>query len=257
MPRQPRLESQTRCYHVMVRGINKEKIFDTDQEKEKIIQMISEKIKDESCKIAAYCIMNNHLHTIIIAEKSVLISIMKRINISYAMSYNTKHERIGPVFQDRFKSEAITDESYLLGAIRYIHNNPVKAGIVNKVDDYKWSSIQEYLGNQSILLDNETKEAIINGFMSKEDFIGFHGMQDDNTYLEIKEEIKELKEKKARKVLEDYFEKNGITDSKQLINRDDLIINLLKETQLSYRKIAEITETSLNTVYRVSKKLST
>ena len=68
------------------------------------------------------------MHIIIIAEKPILVKFMKRINISYAMSYNQRHKRIGPVFQDRFKSENIDNEKYLLGAIRYIHNNPVQIG---------------------------------------------------------------------------------------------------------------------------------
>jgi len=254
MARQARLESETGYYHVMIRGINKEKIFQTEQEKERILTLIKEKTQGEPCKVVAYCIMNNHLHMIIHAEKAILVRIMKRINVSYAMLYNQRHKRIGPVFQDRFKSENIDTEKYLFGAIRYIHNNPVQAGMVLKAQDYKWSSMQEYTDNLTLLVDKDTKEQLIKEFISIDDFLSFHEIKDEADYLEIKEEAKELKTKKAQKIIEKYFSEEGITELRQLKNRDELIIKLINETGLSYRKIAELTGTTLNVVNKANKK---
>lgn len=253
MPRQARSESETGYYHIMIRGINKEKIFATDQEKERIVTLIREKTQEEACRIIAYCIMDNHMHMIIHAEKSELVKIMKKINISYAMSYNQRHKRIGPVFQDRFRSENITDESYLYGAIRYIHNNPIEAGMVSKVEEYKWSSIREYLSNENLLLDQKAKEEIMLGFVSNKEFLNFHDMEDNTEYLEIKEEAEEMRTKRAEKIMEQYFEEKGITDRRQ-INTEELIIHLLKNTNLSYRKIGEIIGVNVGTIHRVNKK---
>ena len=166
MPRQARIESETGYYHIMTQGINKDKIFEMDKEKEIILQYLKEKTQEEACQIVAYCIMDNHMHIIINAEKDELASAMKKINISYAMSYNQRHKRIGPVFRDRFKSENITDERYLLGAIRYLHNNPVKAKKIEKAEGYKWSSLREYLTNDITIINKQSKEEIMRGFLS-------------------------------------------------------------------------------------------
>lgn len=254
MARQARLESETGYYHVMIRGINKENIFQAEHEKEKIFNLLKEKTQEEPCKILAYCIMNNHLHMIIHAEKAILVRIMKRINISYAMYYNLRKNRIGPVFQDRFRSENIETEKYLFGAIRYIHNNPVKAGMVAKTQDYKWSSIHEYISKVTIVVDKETKVELIKEFLSRDDFLKFHEIDDETEYLEIKEEVKKLKSIKAQRVIEEFFSEKGIVDLKQLKNRDELIIRLLDETGLSYRKIADLTGVTINEVHKANKK---
>jgi len=179
---------------------------------------------------------------------------MKRINSSYAMAYNQRYKRIGPVFQDRFKSENIETEKYLFGVIRYIHNNSVQAGMATKAQEYKWSSMREYIGNVILLIDKETKEELMEEFISIDDFLNFHEIEDETNYLEIKEEVKELKTNKAQKVIEEYFSEKGIVDLRQLKNRDELIIKLLDETGLSYRKIAELTGTTLNVIHKANKK---
>jgi REP element-mobilizing transposase RayT len=254
MPRRARLESVSGYYHIMTRGINKEKIFETKKEKETIMTFIREKSQEEACKIAAYCIMNNHLHIIAITEKPILINVMKKINISYAMSYNQRHERIGPVFQDRFRSENINNDRHFYGVLRYIHNNPVNAGIVPKAEEYIWSSMREYLNGRTLLIDEKVKDDIMHHFMSKKSFIDFHNLQDETIYLEVKEETEILEEKRAKRIIKDYFEKKGINDLIKPGDKDELVEKLLKETNLSYRRIAKETGTSINTVFRANKK---
>ena len=92
--------------------------------------------------------MDNHIHLLLKESSEGLATMMKRINVSFAYYFNQKHQRIGHLFQDRFKSEPIENERYLLAVIRYIHNNPVKAGIVKKPEQYKWSSYNSYLSLQ-------------------------------------------------------------------------------------------------------------
>ncbi|MCC5468750.1 transposase, partial [Pelosinus sp. Bkl1] len=96
--------------------------------------------------------MDNHIHLIIKEGKDPIASIVKRIATSYSYYFNKKYKRIGHVFQERFKSENIEDESYLLAAIRYVHQNPVKPGI-GAVDGYKWSSYRDYIGMGRNLTD--------------------------------------------------------------------------------------------------------
>lgn len=88
--------------------------------------------------------MDNHVHILIREGKEPLSKVMKRIGVSYVYWYNWKYERNGHLFQDRYKSEPVEDDKYLLTVIRYIHQNPLKAGIVDSIDQYQWSSHHEY-----------------------------------------------------------------------------------------------------------------
>ena len=99
--------------------------------------------------------MSNHIHLIVKEENEPIDQIIKRIAGSYVYWYNWKYYRKGHLFQDRFKSEPIEDEEYLLTAIRYIHQNAVKAGIVERIDEYKYSSYNEYVRDESELIDKD------------------------------------------------------------------------------------------------------
>lgn len=145
MPRQRREISKTSVYHIMMRGNEKKDIFIDEEDKMKFIDILIEKKQDEAYYLYAYCLMNNHVHLIIKEGKDELSRIMKRINISYAHYFNDKYDRVGHIFQDRFRSEAIESEAYLLSAIRYIHMNPVKANVVKETSQYSWSSYNLYI----------------------------------------------------------------------------------------------------------------
>ena len=153
MPRQARQQSSTGVYHVMIRGINRERIFH-DQidflKMEKILKMVTtDKVTDDTpipagCAIYAYCLMPNHLHILIQEKGEAIDRTMKRIGVSYASYFNKRYERSGPLFEGRFRSEPVSDPGYFIKLLHYIHLNPVKAGIVQKPGDYKWSSWNEY-----------------------------------------------------------------------------------------------------------------
>ena len=128
----------------MLRGNERKDIFIDNEDKEKLIKIILHKKADETFKLYAYCIMDNHLHLIVKEQKETISQIIKKIAISYAYYFNNKYKRVGHLFQDRYKSETIEDEPYLLSVIRYIHNNPEKAGITKK-EKYKWSSYSNYM----------------------------------------------------------------------------------------------------------------
>ncbi len=96
----------------------------------------------------AYCIMDNHIHLLIQPHEQSLAQTMKRIMTTYAIYFNNTYLRVGHLFQDRFRSEVIEDKDYFFTVVRYIHNNPVKAGIVKHIGDYKYSSAIEYLAEK-------------------------------------------------------------------------------------------------------------
>ena len=93
--------------------------------------------------------MSNHLHIIVKTEMATFSRAVKVISLRYAARYNRLHRRVGPVFGDRYRSEVIEDDAYLLGAIRYIHMNPVQARLVADPADYQWSSYREWVKSTS------------------------------------------------------------------------------------------------------------
>lgn len=144
MPRKPRRKSSTSVYHVMTRGINRQTIFEDDRDKAKYLHILK-KYKDEfDYQIYAYCLMDNHVHLLLKESEDANISeIMKRISANYVFWYNKKYSRTGHLFQERFKSENVETSSYLRTVVRYIHQNPVKAGLASSVFQCKWTSINE------------------------------------------------------------------------------------------------------------------
>ena len=153
MTRQPRLSSQSGIYHVMLRGVNRQQIFEDDDDYRKFIMILHDMTspKDElkrplppRCAFYTYCLMPNHVHLLIQEKEEKLSKTVKQIASRYAMYYNNKYEHFGHLFQDRFKSEPVNDYAYFFTLLRYIHQNPMAAGLTKDVASYQWSSWSEY-----------------------------------------------------------------------------------------------------------------
>ncbi|MEQ8235968.1 MAG: transposase [Syntrophomonadaceae bacterium] len=145
MPRKSRIRSASEIYHIMMRGINRQTIFTAEEEYSRFIFTLGRYKKQCGFEIYAYCLMPNHLHILMKVGTEPLAQIMRRICGSYVYWYNKRHDRIGNLFQDRFRSEAVEDDNYFLTVLRYIHQNPVKAGLCENIEEYPWSSVREYI----------------------------------------------------------------------------------------------------------------
>ena len=256
MSRQARIQSPTDYYHVMMRGNNRESIFSKDEQKRFFLESLKMQDEDRLIDIVAYCIMDNHVHIVVKANVFDLAKAIKRINIKYAMNFNQKRDRIGHVFQDRFKSEAIEDDKYLIQVIRYIHNNPVAAKMAKSPRDYHWSSYNEYI-NKNIIIGSQQKDFVLEYFSSNlEQFQEFHKQKDNNEYLEIKEDIENERLEQAQGVISEYFEQRGLIDAKQVIKNpvylEEIIQNLLKGSRLTHRQIANLLGISNNVVHKAN-----
>ena len=249
MPRQARILSESGIYHVITRGNERKNLFLDEEDKQKFIETLSIKKEETGFLIYAYCLMDNHVHLLVREGLEGLATIMKRINASYAYYFNQKNHRVGHLFQDRFKSEPINDERYLLAAVRYIHNNPVKAGIVEKPGQYKWSSYNTYLN------PNQPEAKMIDvGFilsiMAKDretaiqEFKKLSIEKDESEFLDVKERTVWTIEK-GRAYLEENLPKRWKGKSMQELIKDkesrtDLIVSLKTNTELSVRAIADL-----------------
>lgn len=150
MTRQRRKISNSKVYHVIVKGIDDQDIFYDDQDRRYFLKQILNLKKEINYDVYSYCLMTNHIHMVIKSEAEVLSKIMQSLMIRYVYYFNSKYERSGPLVQNRFKSKCVENQKYFLEVCRYIHRNPEKAGMA-KTQNYKWSSYQEYLGKEKII----------------------------------------------------------------------------------------------------------
>ena len=144
MPRLPRKKSESGIYHIMLRGIDYQTIFYEDTDNIRFIHTLQRAKQLSETVIYGYCLMGNHVHLLVKEGKEEISAFMKRIGTGYARWYNWKYERSGHLFQNRYGSEPVENDRYLLTVIRYIHNNPVKANLVNKPEQWNWSSCKAY-----------------------------------------------------------------------------------------------------------------
>lgn len=152
--------------HVTARGNHKDDIFKDREDFEYYLTLIEEAkeyFKYNGYKIYCYCLMSNHVHMLIKTEEAPESLLIGRINGIYAKYFNKKYNYIGHLFQDRFHNVIINNVSQMLEVSRYIHLNPVRANIVEKPEDYMWSSYNMYIGNK--LEENISSTHILSYYM--------------------------------------------------------------------------------------------
>ena len=243
MPRQARILNEKHVYHIMLRGNNREKIFIDDEDKARIVDVLVKKKNEGEFFLYTYCIMDNHIHLVIREGKDSLARIIKRIGTSYASYFNKKYRRVGHVFQDRYRSENVHDDKYLLALIRYVHQNPVKPGI-GKISGYKWSSYKEYLSQVKVLVEVEEILGMFsnNRQYAVEEFVRFNHESSKDAFLDIEEE-KEIDNSNVERFINEYLGSRNlqITQLKDSCNRqirDGMIKHLAARSNLSLREIA-------------------
>lgn len=249
MPRHQRILSENGTYHVMMRGNEKKNLFRNQEDKQRFIETLFTKKVETGFSVYAYCLMDNHVHLLVREGPEGLATMMKRINGSYAYYFNQKYHRVGHLFQDRFKSEPIGDDRHLLAVIRYIHNNPVKAGLVKKPEQYRWSSYASYLNAHKPEAKMVETEFILSIFANDQktaiqEFKSFSMENDESEFLDLEEEsIRTIEE--GLSYLDEYITKRwpgkNLTDlMKNKSTRTELILDLKNNTGLSIRTIADL-----------------
>ena len=145
MARKKRSLALNICHHVMLRGIDGERIFQEKSDFYRLCLMLQKSVEDHGFKIHAFCFMSNHIHLIIEPTCSFLHICVHSFAARYAQYYNKKYKRKGYLFQGRFRSIVVSSGIYLKRLIRYIHLNPLEEKIVSNLDDYPWSSHRAYM----------------------------------------------------------------------------------------------------------------
>jgi len=246
MPRKPRQKSTTGIYHIITRGINRQDIFQDDEDKNVYLERLSEYKEKCGFLLYAYCLMGNHVHLLLKEEAVGVSDIMKKIGASYVYWYNFKYRRIGHLFQDRYKSEPIEDNDYLLTVVRYIHQNPVKIGLA--IDH--WTSYNDYHGEGSrtdikpilALFGNELETG-------RSKFLEFVNEPRSDKCLDITENVK-LTDEEAKEMARNM----GLAACQdlQLIDkgRRDMILKALKANGASIKQLERISGVNRGVILR-------
>ena len=243
MPRIARNQYNGKIFHITVKGINSEYIFDNNEDKTEYLKLLHEKKININIKILAYCIMNNHAHILLKCEEiSEISEFMKKVNTAYAIFYNKKYDREGYVFKNRFYSQSIIDRKHLLSCITYIHRNPVKANIVKNMNAYSFSSYNEYFyKNKNVIISKDDIIRLICAQYDEPDWKKFREYHLKRNLIEY-----EFDEKINYQEL--------ISDYKKYYTDREIIEKLLKQFNCSKQKVAEFMKTTVYDINKIVKK---
>lgn len=251
MPRIIRQISNTKVYHIILRGIDKQDIFLSEKDYNKFLKILKETKEKYEYEIYSYCLMNNHVHIIIYDKDNNLSKIMQSMAISYSIYFNKKYDRVGHLFQNRYLSKKIEDKEYLKTVCRYIHQNPQKAGI-ERTETYKWSSYKEYIGRKSII---NPKVLLLlfdeNECKAKKEFIKFHNIQSKTEISDLIEyEMKEkMTDEEVLKYICEYMKIDNVHKILEFnIEKRNNIIAKIKENK-------KITSAQISRVLGINRKI--
>lgn len=236
--------SKSDLYHVMCRGVNKQKIFEDDNDKTFYLNLLKKLLKTEKIQIHAYCLMDNHFHILLKSKKDEMSLFMQKLLSSYARYFNHKTGRIGHLFESRYRSESIEDDKYYITVVRYILQNPEKA-MICKTEKYKWSSFGSYMKNSFVNTDY-----ILKLFVNKT--LLFHYLLEKNfdECLDVALNPEE-QEIRAQLIINHICKPLGNKRLKELPKeRRDAFLQEIKRYGVSVRKISKITDIGINIVQR-------
>lgn len=255
MPRQARDKSKTGIYHIMLRGINKQEIFHDDGDRVKFINILKRNKRQSQIKVFGWCLMENHIHLLLGEGKEDISISMKRIGIGFAWYFNCKYQRTGHLFQDRYRSEKVETDEYLLTVIRYIHQNPVKARLVRSPKDWQWSSCGEYYGKCNSQINVTDREMIL-GMFSEDQSIAVARFKEYNEQVNedacLDEKNNRMTDEEARHEIMKIVIERGLDQVQDLPKkeRNEIIREVKRIEGVSQRQAARILGVSENLLFK-------
>lgn len=146
MPRIPRVVALNYPHHVTIRGNNRENVFLYDDDCNYYLKLLKKYSTKYNCLVWAYCLMTNHVHMLLIPKgENSLAKCLQGISLCYTQYFNLKYKRTGRLWESRYYSCIVDKENYLWEVVKYIERNPVRANIVNSIEEYHWSSARSHL----------------------------------------------------------------------------------------------------------------
>ena len=248
MARTARKMSATNIYHVMLRGINRQDIFEEDEDRYYFMTVLSQCKKISGFRLHAFVLMSNHIHLLIEPSDETLDMVFRRVSTRYAMWYNRKYQRAGHLFQDRFRSEEVETEQYYKTVLRYILQNPMKAGLESQPGNYQWSSYRAYEKGKGILTDTEFAFDV---FGNRENLIGFVSEDNSDSVMDEEDYDWRLRDDAAKEIMRRISHCSSAPEFQllSLAERKDYVRKLYTEG-LSMGQIARLTGMAKTTIFR-------
>lgn len=248
MPRQARKLSRTNIYHVMLRGINRQTIFEDNEDMNYFLSEVK-RCKDISdFRLYAFCLMSNHVHLLLETNREPLDMIFRRLGSRYAGWYNRKYGRIGHLFQDRYRSENVETEQYFMTVLRYILQNPMKAGLEKQPGSYRWSSYLAYAKGTGLITDTQYA---VNMAGERETLVQFLREANDDQVMDDFSPGMRLSDEQARNIMKQVSQCATLTEFQKL--EDPLqkeYIQRLSDEGISVRQISRLTGKCRKTISR-------
>ena len=247
MPRTARKASLSNIYHVMMRGVNRQAIFENDGDRLHFMSVLKECKEISGFRLHAFCLMPNHLHFLIEPAGEPLDLVFRRIGIRYAVWYNRKHQRAGHLFQDRFRSENVENDLYYMTVLRYILQNPMKAGLEPHLGTYRWSSYPAYAKGTGSITDTQYATEL---FGTRESLIDFVRMGNEDIVMDETDPEWPLQDDDAKKIMEQITGCSATEEFRRLDRqlRNEYIRRMYAE-KLSIGQIARLAGFSKSTVH--------
>ena len=244
MSRLARKISESGLYHIVFRGINRQRIFEEEPDYIKLKNILIELKKEMGYEVYVYCFMSNHVH-ILLKEKNMgdISLIMKRLLTKYARWYNIKYGRSGALIANRYKSKPIDVDEYFLSVVRYIHQNPIKAKLVDDIAEYKWSSYVEYITDSEGLSDKE----FVLEMLSKDEFIEFHKIEEELKFS-VDDKVKFTDDEVRRNILKELGIEPKLIGEMEKNRRNEVLKHL--KSKYSIRQLERVTGVSRGVIHK-------
>lgn len=275
MARRQRVHYRGAFYHVIARGNNHAFVLQQEQDKKEYLLLVDKYIKKYGARLYAYVIMDNHIHLLIQVGDEPLSKLMQLIQQTYTAYYNRKYKHSGHVFEQRYKAILCDKDAYLLSLIRYIHQNPLRAGICDL--DYLWSSHQEYAKGKKgycevdevLQMLSEDKGKAVEGYMCFVSEMDDEIKEKKTFEFEPDELIQEsvsidLEKRSIEEVLSDFERRTGFGQDRMLQKyaspsiqalKGKLIKELVRTTHFNQKQIAEYFRVSEMTISRYMNRM--
>lgn len=238
MPRKARLVSNTGIYHILLRGINRQVIFEDDEDFGVFLGVLAKYKMEFCCQIYAYCLMENHIHLLMKIPSNDLQHFMRKVGTKYVYWYNWKYDRVGGLFQDRYKSEPVENDAYFRTVFRYIHQNPVKAGICKTAAMYQQSSYKDYINpNPNQITDTSITISMLGDDLFQES----HNICNEDKCLELKA-VKRINDDEAKWIIRKICGCGSAPEFQALqVSARNQYLKELKRNGLSIKQIERLT----------------
>ncbi len=231
--------------------MNRQVIFEEEADYHRWLDTMASCKEKSKFELYAWCLMGNHIHLMIKEVEEPLSLIIKRIGSSFVFWYNKKYDRVGHLFQDRYKSFPVEDDAYFLATLRYIHQNPLRAGLVGatSLDKYPWSSYHEYFGD-SFYTDPEIALSLFGHDRSNalKAFSEFHEIVDSDIHS-FEHDSRRMTDEHAIQWLKKTFQLKHCSDI-QKKSKEEIraCVSHLLDQGMSRRQISRITGLSRNMI---------